>query len=537
MMNLNLRRFYYLPLSTGKAHPSARADEAFGGRLSQSRSAESFERALSRAVSGGYQAVIFPANALFLDQINDSITRARQYGLEVILEINSLSLHGNWGRIRRLVSETGLWIHYVVESFERRDVELLAQLEGMTPFLYFTFLVHKKTPLMRWVSQFPEHWHPRAHLFFPYALEAGDGYLTTQEVATLVRQVRARHPKFPVQGPLGVDIYDPRIREDMDLEPVIEPEWVWNCSTRPLVSVVIPTFENRDYLLNTVRHLFQQDLGHASFEVIVVDDGSTDGTGSALREHLASFEGKANLKYIYFPRPRPRRMGDHQFRAGVARNLGVKWASGQLLSFLDSDILTPPEFLRHLLKKHETYDVVQCQRPHLKKTISSIGTDYADIHPNRDCFVPEGGYWEDFYAEEREKGWANIEHSWKYVCTHTLSLPTDLFKKMGWFRKNYIFYGFEDTDLGYRLVREGHSLHLSECQVYHLYHRTQRSEFQNSAVLRHSLLRNTARIFYHHWLDPEIFTLFNGMLRDDFTLRTAFRKLSSRFRSLHLTPE
>jgi glycosyltransferase involved in cell wall biosynthesis len=97
----------------------------------------------------------------------------------------------------------------------------------------------------------------------------------------------------------------------------------------PDVTVVIPTHNRRDLLALAIRSvLWQRDV---IFEVIVVDDGSTDGTG----ELVASFRD---------PRIRLTR---HDTTQGVsaARNLGISQARGQWIAFLDDDDLWAPDKL------------------------------------------------------------------------------------------------------------------------------------------------------------------------------------------------
>jgi len=96
--------------------------------------------------------------------------------------------------------------------------------------------------------------------------------------------------------------------------------------TSPLVSVVIPVFNGERFLAETLDSVFAQD--YPSFEVIVVDDGSVDGTADVAR----SFEG---VRYIH---------QDNQGQA-VARNTGINAARGELLAFLDADDLWTPNKL------------------------------------------------------------------------------------------------------------------------------------------------------------------------------------------------
>jgi glycosyltransferase involved in cell wall biosynthesis len=102
---------------------------------------------------------------------------------------------------------------------------------------------------------------------------------------------------------------------------------------RAIVSVIIPTFNRAEYAVEAVESVFAQTF--TDFEVIVIDDGSTDGT----RERLASFRDFPNFQYSY------------QVNAGrsTARNQGIAKARGEFLLFLDSDDRLLPNALADLL--------------------------------------------------------------------------------------------------------------------------------------------------------------------------------------------
>ena len=111
--------------------------------------------------------------------------------------------------------------------------------------------------------------------------------------------------------------------------------------TPPTVSVIIPTYNRKDLLRETIDSLVQQSYPSDRFEVIVVDDGSTDGT-SAIAEQVFPFI----LRYF-----RQSNQGD-----AAARNLGARQSQADFLVFLDDDILLEPDYLTHLI---QTYDLGQ----------------------------------------------------------------------------------------------------------------------------------------------------------------------------------
>jgi glycosyltransferase involved in cell wall biosynthesis len=94
-----------------------------------------------------------------------------------------------------------------------------------------------------------------------------------------------------------------------------------NCEIRPmpLISVIIPTYNRARFVVKAIDSVLNQKF--TDYEIIVIDDGSTDDTQTVLVPY------SNNIRYIY------------QENAGVsaARNTGIKKASGEWISFLDSD--------------------------------------------------------------------------------------------------------------------------------------------------------------------------------------------------------
>ncbi len=93
------------------------------------------------------------------------------------------------------------------------------------------------------------------------------------------------------------------------------------------VSVIVPTYQRRDYLLRAVASILAQT--YERFELIVVDDGSTDGTDQALRDL------DRRLRYHWQENRGP----------AAARNAGIAMARGEIVAFLDSDNRWRPHHL------------------------------------------------------------------------------------------------------------------------------------------------------------------------------------------------
>jgi glycosyl transferase family 2 len=119
----------------------------------------------------------------------------------------------------------------------------------------------------------------------------------------------------------------------------------------PALSVLIPTYQRREYVCRAVRSVFAQR--YQDWELIVVDDGSTDGTRQALQA------AGPRLRYVW------------QENRGVsaARNAGLRLARGEIVAFLDSDDRWLPDHLETVVAMLERYPEVvlasTCPRSHV----------------------------------------------------------------------------------------------------------------------------------------------------------------------------
>jgi len=100
----------------------------------------------------------------------------------------------------------------------------------------------------------------------------------------------------------------------------------------PLVSVIMPAYNAEKYIAESIQSVLDQT--YKNWELIVVDDGSTDTTAEIAQGFRAR---ESRIKYIF------QRNG----RLGNARNTGIRHSSGSLVAFLDSDDLWLPEKLQH----------------------------------------------------------------------------------------------------------------------------------------------------------------------------------------------
>lgn len=114
------------------------------------------------------------------------------------------------------------------------------------------------------------------------------------------------------------------------------------------LSFIVPVYNVASYLRKCVDSLLAQD--YDDYEIILVDDGSTDGSGEICEEYVRTFENgdcKLEIKCI------------HQHNAGLsaARNAGIKIAKGDYICFVDSDDYWQPNVLGALMAQIERDDL------------------------------------------------------------------------------------------------------------------------------------------------------------------------------------
>lgn len=103
------------------------------------------------------------------------------------------------------------------------------------------------------------------------------------------------------------------------------------------LSIIIPLYNAEKYFRECIDSLYQQDLAEADFEVIVINDGSTDGSLALARQLAAEH---TNMTVV----------DKENEGQGVARNLGMSMAKGEYIMFVDSDDYLAPHASQGLLR-------------------------------------------------------------------------------------------------------------------------------------------------------------------------------------------
>jgi len=212
-----------------------------------------------------------------------------------------------------------------------------------------------------------------------------------------------------------------------------DSDYFGNNRMRPTVSVITPAYNQARYLNQAIDSVFQQTF--SDYEIIVVNDGSTDETAQV----LAGYGDR--IRVIT------------QANAGLsaARNSGLRAAQGEMIAFLDADDLWYPEMLSttvaHLRANPET-DFVSGAWDYINeagKTIRRVNKPSAEIKPN------EHG---DFF---RTLALGNLFH------VAALLFRRNCFDCCGFFDPS--LRSLEDWDLWLRLAAHGHKIGLVDTPV------------------------------------------------------------------------
>ena len=169
--------------------------------------------------------------------------------------------------------------------------------------------------------------------------------------------------------------------------------------------------------------------------VVVCDDGSSDHT----REVAESFADRIPLVYAF--------QEDLGFRAGQARNMGIERAIGDVVIFVDDDVLIRPDFVRAHLDAHAAHPS--------NKTIC-VGFRHRTEH-----FEGEIPSWEEIVRHERDDRIADLDggtieaHALPWIFVYSCNFSITLGDPELRFDERFHGWGMEDTELGYRLHKSG----------------------------------------------------------------------------------
>ena len=191
------------------------------------------------------------------------------------------------------------------------------------------------------------------------------------------------------------------------------------------VSIVIPTFNRKPILKKCLFALENQKLNNLvnSYEVIVVDDGSTDGTTAWIKAN------KDKLPHVVL-------FEQEHGGPALGRNLGVMKSKKEIIIFIDSDLIVLDDFIyNHVITLNRFW-----------KTNNKKCFTYGSVVNTSNFQYPES------------ENYKITDISFAYFATGNVAISRELILKVGLFDTSFSLYGWEDLELGERLRKVGTKL-------------------------------------------------------------------------------
>lgn len=240
----------------------------------------------------------------------------------------------------------------------------------------------------------------------------------------------------------------------------------------PALSVVLPTYNRADALGKVLKSLATQDCPPESFEVVVVDDGSSDSTPRA----LADFAATTSLSLRFHSLER-------NSGPAAARNAALRMARGEVIVIIGDDIIVPPDFV----ERHAAWHLAH---PDDRDAMLGYVTWPEEISPSRFMRWLEGGGRAFFFSYADMKKQRPVGGSCFYTCN--VSLKRALLFRTSLFDESFPHASHEDLELGYRLEKLGMRLFFEPSAVgYHWHYLT-----LPSALRRVYLMGYSASIYW-----------------------------------------
>lgn len=206
-----------------------------------------------------------------------------------------------------------------------------------------------------------------------------------------------------------------------------------------IVSIVIPTYNSLNKLILALQSIEQINFPVEKFEVIVVDDGSSDGTETYIIE---IFNNKSiNLSYFYQENKGP----------ASARNLGIRQAKGEYILSIDSDCLVDKNILKRYLEHYPD-----------EKLGGVGGKVLLDSKNMISKYLDYMGVW--------RPGCINSEIS--YLVTANAFFLKKSIINAGYFDEDFLLPGGEEPELCHRIIEKGYNFKYDEGAIVVHCHRT-----------------------------------------------------------------
>jgi MoaA/NifB/PqqE/SkfB family radical SAM enzyme/GT2 family glycosyltransferase len=255
--------------------------------------------------------------------------------------------------------------------------------------------------------------------------------------------------------------------------------------SRPCGLSVVSAIHNRETELPLfVGSLLNQDF-QDPFQLILIDDQSSDRSIPVTLEALGRAHSNIHVLLLRTKRKNRYRKGTFSFGAGLAREIGVRQSQARRILFLDPDQIVDKSCLReHWVCGQRGFQVVVGDR------------------------IEKGGDVSSHWQLLRTDALTGSPDWWLSFFTGNASVERDLLVRVGGFDPKLQFWGLDDSDLGYRLFKEGASVwHTRRARVFHL--DSAGSGGGADARERMNSFRLHMEVLYRKYLETEVLVAFS----------------------------
>lgn len=220
------------------------------------------------------------------------------------------------------------------------------------------------------------------------------------------------------------------------------------------LSVIIPTHNRKKVLNKCLKALFTQELDKSNYEIIVIDDGSNDGTDKIVEPMMK--DSSLRLKYFSQKNKGP----------AAARNIGIKNARGGLILFIGDDIVASHSLLGEHLNWHRRYP---------KQNLAILGQ--VDWSPEIKI-TP--------FIKFLDQAKIQFEHpqshdpqslSYRYFYSSNVSVKKIFLLNNGLFDEEFKYAAYEDVELGYRLQKKAMIIRYNKDAIGYHFHPSSLNEY------------------------------------------------------------
>jgi glycosyltransferase involved in cell wall biosynthesis len=228
-------------------------------------------------------------------------------------------------------------------------------------------------------------------------------------------------------------------------------------------TIQLCTYNRAPILERVLEGCFDQTAGDDVYEVVLVNDGSTDATPAVIERARA----RATCAFTVVDQP----------NSGLAkgRNAGIARARGERIIFIDDDVLPLPNFVEQHLRSHEA-------------------------HPQ--AIVRGGAINVESFENLPTPVWSIRNYSGNYFWTTNVSVPLETIRAIGAFNENFSEYGWEDIDVGLRLRFRGvRAVFNPKALVYHLKPRPRSGNVETMVRQARAQARTAVQLsaLHPHW--------------------------------------